>query len=90
MGTSRDQPDAALELSCEPASRPILERFDEPINEPGVCCVHLGSPCILFDDWDYAEDWSGEFVRVVAPEPLSSATRVSAEDFWALVRKLHA
>ncbi len=89
MSMSKDLTHISLELPCEPPSRRVLDRLEEPIIEPGVCCVHRGSPCILFDDWDYAEDWSGEFVRVVEPEPLSAAPRISTEEFWALVRQLH-
>jgi hypothetical protein len=37
MITSKNLHDAALELPCEPPTLRILERFDEPINEPGVC-----------------------------------------------------
>jgi hypothetical protein len=91
MSTSapKDLPSASTELPYEPPTRRILERLDEPISSPGVCCVHEGIPCLLFDDWDYAEDWSGEFVRMVEPAPLCAAPRVSTEEFWALVRRLH-
>jgi len=91
MTSAEDFSGVPPDLPCEPPSLRVLERLDEPIHAPGVCCVHGGSPCILFDDWDYAEDWSGEFVRVITrPETLTAATRVSTEEFWALVRQLHS
>jgi hypothetical protein len=67
----------------------IVQRLDEPI-EAGDCCIHEGHPCILFGDWDYAEDWSGEFVRVVPPDSLADAPRLTVRQFWALVRRVHS
>jgi hypothetical protein len=81
---------ADINLPCEPAAKRVVERLDEPILETADCCIYQGDPCILFGDWDYAEDWSGEFVRVIPPEPLADAPRLSAPEFWALVRKVHA
>ena len=65
---------------------PISEQLDEPIDPEGDCCVLGGKPYILFGMWDYAEDWSGEFVREVHPFLLLSAPEVSREEFWKLVR----
>jgi len=79
-----------IRLPCEPPTKPVIERLDEPIYDSAECCVYQGGPCILFGDWDYAEDWSGEFVRVIAPEALAGAPKLSATEFWALVRKVHA
>lgn len=80
---------APLELPCEPPSRRVVERLDEPI-EAGECRLYEGAPCILFEDWDYAEDWSGEFVQTLPPEVLASAPILSVSEFWALVRRVHA
>ena len=66
--------------------KPIRERLDEPIHQEGECCELDGRPCILFANWDYGEDWSGEFVREVHPFTLVSAPKISIEKFWALVR----
>jgi hypothetical protein len=65
---------------------PIREMFDEPLDPAGECCVLEGKPCILFGMLDYAEDWSGEFVREVHPFTLLWAPKVTAEEFWKLVR----
>ena len=69
-----------------PPERSILERLHEPFPEAVEYCVLAGSPCVLFVDWDYAEDWSGIFVRVIGPHTLNTARRVDASEFWAAVR----
>jgi hypothetical protein len=79
---------ADLDLPCEAPSKPIFERLGEPIPEAGEYCVHEGRPCILFSDWDYAEDWSGRFVRTVQPLALAGAAKVGATEFWSLVREV--
>lgn len=79
---------SGIDLPCVPPDRPIVERLDEPLPEKVEYCVLDGSPCILFVDWDYAEDWSGTFVRVIDPHTLESARRVDASEFWAVVRRL--
>lgn len=79
-----------IRLGCEPPTRRIIERLDEPIEEPGECRVHDGHPYLLFEDWDYAEDWSGEYVRAVRPHSLTAAPKLSVGEFWALVRRVHA
>ncbi len=78
-----------MALPCEPASKRIIERLDEPIEAPGECRVHAGKPCILFWDWDYAEDWSGEFVRAIPHSALNDAPKITCAEFWALVRRTH-
>ena len=78
-----------IDLPCAPPDRPIIERLEEPLLEKVEYCMLDGSPCILFVDWDYAEDWSGTFVRVFGPHTLSSARRVGAPEFWAAVRRSH-
>ncbi|HTT00880.1 MAG TPA: hypothetical protein VMG11_02240 [Steroidobacteraceae bacterium] len=78
-----------IDLPCEPPSKPVIERLDEPIPDAGECCVYLGKPHIVFRDWDYAEDWSGEFVRVVDPKTLAGAARLSTVAFWSAVRGAH-
>lgn len=80
-------PPADLDLPCMPPDRPILERLDEPLPDGVEFCIFAGQPCILFVDWDYAEDWSGEFVRVIPSDSLSGAPRTQASEFWALVRR---
>ena len=62
---------------------PIHERFDPA----GECCAYDGRPCILFGDWDYAEDWSGEFVRDMHPFVLIGAPVITADAFWQMVRR---
>lgn len=69
---------------------PISEQLDKPIDPEGDCCVLNGSPCILFGMWDYAEDWSGEFVRDMHPFALLSAPEITREEFWKLVRAKNA
>jgi hypothetical protein len=78
-----------IDLPCEPPSKRVIERLGEPIPEQGECCLYLGKPHIVFRDWDYAEDWSGEFVRVVHPQTLVGAGQVSAAEFWSVVRSGH-
>ena len=70
-----------------PAERPIVERLEEPLLEAVECCVLGDAPCILFVDWDYAEDWSGTYVRVIPSEALSGAPRIEVAEFWAIVRR---
>jgi len=67
---------------------PICEMFDEPIDPAGECCVLDGKPYVLFGMLDYGEDWSGEFVREVHPFTLLWAPKVTAEEFWKLVRAM--
>jgi len=46
---------------------------------------------LLFAEWDYAEDWSGEFVRPIEPPGAASpAQPLAAAEFWALVQSLLA
>jgi hypothetical protein len=66
---------------------PIREQLDEAIDPAGDCCVHDGRPCILFGDWDYAEDWSGEFVREMHPFALIGAPKITVDAFWRKVRQ---
>ena len=78
-----------IELPCAPADKPVRERLNEPVGAEGEFCVLAGAPYILFRDWDYAEDWSGEFVCTIAPRALEAAHVVTAEEFWRLVRRVH-
>lgn len=80
---------ADIDLPCEAPQKPIVERLGEPIPEPGEYCLHEGKPYVLFSDWDYAEDWSGRFVRTVHPAVLAAAPRIGAAEFWAVVRDVH-
>jgi hypothetical protein len=82
----KDSPPSDIDLPCMPPDRPIVERLDEPLLEKVEYCMLDDSPCILFVDWDYAEDWSGTFVRVIRPHMLSTARRVGASEFWVAVR----
>lgn len=70
--------------------KPIRERLDEPIDPEGECCVLVGKPCILYGMWDYAEDWSGEFVREVHPFMLIGAPKIAPTEFWGRVRAIEA
>jgi len=76
-----------IDLACMPPDRPIVERLEEPLLEKVEYYMLEATPCILFVDWDYAEDWSGMFVRVIDPHTLSTARRVVASEFWAGVRQ---
>ena len=64
--------------------------LDEPIDPLAECCVYNGSPCILYGDCDYAEDWSGEFVREMHPFVLIGAPKLTADAFWQMVRRAAA
>jgi hypothetical protein len=79
-----------VDLPCMPPDRPVVERLEEPVLENVEYCMLDGSPCMLVVDWDYAEDWSGTFVRVIGPDTLRTAARVSVSEFWAAVRHAHA
>ena len=82
---------ASLELPCMPPDKPIRERLNEPVGEEGAFFLIDGRPCILFAEWDYAEDWSGEFVRPIEPPGAASpAQPLAAAEFWALVQSLLA
>jgi hypothetical protein len=70
--------------------KPICEQLDEPIDPESYCCVLNGKPYILYGMWDYAEDWSGEFVREVHPFTLIGAPNITVERFWKLVREIGA
>ena len=65
---------------------PIRDRIGEPIDPEGDCRLLDGQPCILYGDWDYAEDWSGEFMREIHPFTLPGKPKISVEAFWDLVR----
>jgi hypothetical protein len=69
----------------------VLDRLDESIPKEGDPCVWNGHPCILFGMLDLAEDWSGEYVNPdIHPFALLNLPKLSTQDFWALVRKVHA
>jgi hypothetical protein len=94
LPTSRVDPEsrgtqADIELPCEGPAKPIMERLGEPMPEAGEYCMHQGKPYVLFSDWDYAEDWSGHFVRTVEPSMIAGATKIGAVEFWTLVRGVH-
>jgi hypothetical protein len=40
--------------------------------------------------WDYAEDWSREFVREVHPFTLIGAPTIAVEAFWTIVWAIEA
>jgi len=82
-------PPPSIDLPCMPADRPVRERLDEPLGEEGEFRVVDGRPCMLFASWDYAEDWSGEFVRTTDPLVVGGGLRLSRSEFWALVRTVH-
>lgn len=84
----QERPPGEIELPCMPPDRRIVERLEEPLTEQVEYCIHAGNPCILFVDWDYAEDWSGLYVRVIPAETLGAALRVDAAEFWAAVRRV--
>jgi hypothetical protein len=66
----------------------VLDCLDEPIPEEGDPCALDGRPCILFANWDMAEDWSGEFVNPnLHPFTLIGAPKLTIPEFWALVRR---
>ena len=84
------RPPSALALPCAPPDKRVLERLHEPVPEEAEFRILYGRPCILFQGWDYAEDWSGTFVEVIAHETLREAQAVSAAEFWILVREVQA
>ncbi|MGH8220431.1 MAG: hypothetical protein ACREUT_17995 [Steroidobacteraceae bacterium] len=86
-GPEEDRP-SDIDLPCMPPDRPVVERLGEPLPDGVEYCILEANPCILFADWDYAEDWSGRFVRVIRPQALSGARRVDASEFWAAVRRI--
>lgn len=67
---------------------PIREKLNEPIDPAGSCCVLDGKPCILYGDWDYGEDWSGEFVLEMHPFMLVGAPSISVDEFWKIVKSI--
>lgn len=79
---------SALDLCCMPPDKPVIERIGEPMTERVEYCILEGNPCVLFVDWEYAEDWSGTFVRVIPPDTLTAACRVDVTEFWAEVRRV--
>lgn len=70
--------------------KPTREWLDEPIDPEGDCCVLNSKPYILYGMWDYAEDWSGEFVREVHPFMLIGAPKITVDEFWTRVRAIDA
>lgn len=78
-----------IELPCAVEDRAVRDRIGEPL--PFGCEFYLdaGRPCILFPDWDYAEDWSGQFVRTIRPATLIGQKKISGTEFWALLRERH-
>jgi hypothetical protein len=50
-----------------------------------------GRPCVVWGDWDHAEDWSRHPIREVHPfAPLLSGSEVTEAQFRTLVRAMHA
>lgn len=84
----QEGPPVDVELPCMPPDRPIVERLGEPLHEAVEYCLLAEQPCILFVGWDYAEDWSGAFVRVMSSDALDAARRISASEFWSAVRRV--
>lgn len=87
-GPKEDDPPFDSDLPCMPPDRPVVERLGELLPEGVEYCIFEGNPCILFADWDYAEDWSGKFVRVIRPCTLNASRRVDASEFWVIVRRV--
>ena len=71
MQTVMVDPDDVQWVECEPAPGfkpiPVRERTNEPIPAEAECYLLEGRPHLLFANWDYAEDWSGVYVREVYP-----------------------
>lgn len=68
----------------------VLDCLDESIPDLGEPRTLGGRPCILFGMWGTAEDWSGEYVNPnLHPFALIDAPRLTTQEFWALVRKVH-
>jgi hypothetical protein len=70
---------------------PISDRLGEPIDAEAGFVLRNGEPCLLFGNWDYGEDWSGEFVRETHPFSLigEGCVKVTPEGWWAVVRRTH-
>jgi hypothetical protein len=47
--------------------KPVREWLSEPLEPEAKCYVFDGKPYLLYPDWDYAEDWSGDYLREVHP-----------------------
>jgi hypothetical protein len=70
--------------------QPISECIDEVLAPDAECYALNGAPCLLFADLDYAEDWSGTYVRELHPFLVAICGKsISAEEFWRLVREQH-
>jgi hypothetical protein len=69
---------------------PIREQLDNPIDSMAECYLWEGRPHQVLADWDLAEDWSGEYVREVPPADPLRGEKISAEQFWALVRSMQS
>jgi hypothetical protein len=48
-----------------------------------------GKPYLLFADWEYAEDWSAEFVREVHPYIFIGEPKIPEAEWRELVRRTH-
>lgn len=83
---------AGIQLPTPPSWKPtpIRDKPNEPIDPAGECYVMNGQPYLLFSDWDYAEDWSGEFVREIHPFAVLDGFPVEAAGWWQLVRRRQA
>jgi hypothetical protein len=67
---------------------PIRERIGEPLDPEAEPVLFNGRPCLLYPDWDYGEDWSGEYIRDVHPFCLTSQPKLTVPEFWILVTRL--
>jgi hypothetical protein len=86
MPTIMVDPDNVPGVECErlPGVRPkpIRERLNEPIPPEAGCYVFEDRPHLLFANWDYAEDWSGENVREVHPFAVLFGSLAVSEHTW--------
>jgi len=88
-------PESPQWVECDPLPgfqpTPIRERLTEPIPADAECYMVDRRPHLLFADWDYAEDWSGEYVREVHPYAVAfgGGKKIGDAEWRALVRTRH-
>jgi hypothetical protein len=92
MPTVMVDPDDVQWVECEPTPGfkriPIRERLTEPLHAEAECYVLAGRPHLLFASWDYAEDWSGEYVREVHPFAVLAGQEIGEQKWRARLQQL--
>jgi hypothetical protein len=84
-----DEPGTRLPPPADFKPTPIRDQLEHAIDPAADCVLRDGAPCLLYADWDYGEDWSGEFVREVHPYTLIGASVVTESQWRNAVRVTH-